>query len=199
MTTRRTLAEITATCTKAARGAGCPWGLAEEAGQMARTLSAHGLPGAEVVSALFDTPRACDCDGHDSGVACGLFEAASLSDLLPDQSCQFGPVAAPMLLAAACLRDGQTGQTWDLAWPGGRLRCGPAGCATEGGVMPVVAETVTVSRVYETPEGTSPDWRSRPVDHRAWARLETLAARTYVPETEASRASGAGPGTTETE
>ena len=35
---------------------------------------------------------------------------------------------------------------------------------------------------------------ARPVADALWARLEMLAARTYVPATEASRASGAGAG-----
>ena len=41
------LNEIEATCKRAARGAGLPWGLAEEAGKAARWLTARGLPGAE--------------------------------------------------------------------------------------------------------------------------------------------------------
>ena len=46
------LAEIDAMGRKAARGAGLPWGLAEEAGRAARHLAAWGLPGPEALAAL---------------------------------------------------------------------------------------------------------------------------------------------------
>ena len=39
------LNEIEAIGKRAARGAGLPWGLAEEAGKAARWLTARGLPG----------------------------------------------------------------------------------------------------------------------------------------------------------
>lgn len=44
-----TVPEIEALCLKAARGAGHPWGVAEEAAWAAGWLASHGLPGAELV------------------------------------------------------------------------------------------------------------------------------------------------------
>jgi hypothetical protein len=48
------LNEIEAQLRKAARGAGLPWGLAEEAGKAARWLAMHGIDGLPASAALFE-------------------------------------------------------------------------------------------------------------------------------------------------
>ena len=186
----RTLSEIQATCTKATRGSGCPWGLAEEAGFAARILEAHGLPGAESVAALLKAPRACACTEGKGARACGIAEMAALSDDLPVEKAEYGPVAAPGLLAVPCILDDSG---WRVEWPGGALECGPDGVSLSGAPMPTRADSVTITRTTMLKVTKAPDWRSRSVDSTAWAELEELAALTYVPETEASRVAGAGP------
>lgn len=66
---RWSLAEIDAQCRKAARGLGCPWGMAEEAGKAARQLAAHGLPGPEALATMLGARTACCCT---SGARCDL-------------------------------------------------------------------------------------------------------------------------------
>jgi len=73
----RSLAEIDATGRKAARGCGCPWGLAEEAGKSARWLASHGYPGAEALADLLNARDQCCTKG---GAPCALLRAAALAD-----------------------------------------------------------------------------------------------------------------------
>lgn len=192
-TTRRSLAECRALAIKAARGAGCPWGMAEEAGHAIRRLEAHDLPGMAALADLFETPRRCACASQTGPAACGLAELAALSDAPPPGRTEYDAIAAPLLVAAAFI--GQDGPGWTLHWPEGALACGKGGAALSGrapsgqttlSVAPAAATDATPDRARYSPE-------SRPVNDDDWARLSALAALCNVPETEASRASGAGP------
>jgi hypothetical protein len=193
MSGTRTLAEIRATCTKAARGAGCPWGLAEEAGLAVRVLEAHGLPGVPVLARLFEGPRDCQ-PGCSAAPRCGLKAMAALSD--DPRAVPQGQVAAPLLLAAPLLMAARKGAAATLRWEGADIGCSGVGVVADGALDAAIAEGLSVET--EAP-GTGvprpPDWRSRPVDPAHWAALEALAAQTLVPETEASRRAGAGPDT----
>ena len=181
---KRTLAEIRSTCLKAARGAGCPWGLAEEAGEAARMLEAHGVPAVSALAALLQAPRACACGGG-SGPACGISEAAAWSD--NPQEAQYPSLAAPVLLLAPMLAAGG----WRMEWPSG------SATVVDGlslrGAWPEEPVPVAIKRTAEGQAGQGPKSDSRPVDPADWAVLEAFAARTYVPETDESRAGGAGP------
>jgi hypothetical protein len=192
----RTLAEIRATATKGVRGAGCDWGMAEEAGLATRVLESHGLPGVHVLARLLR--RAPDCSTRKARSAqCGICAMAALSDRLPfpDDAIPEGPVAGPLLLAAPLiLMAREQGVSYTLRWDGAVLRCTPGGVAAEGDVDCDVATGVTLDPAPGSPaEPVPPDWRSRPVAKGDWDVLEQFAAKTLVPETEASRAAGAGP------
>ncbi|MEM8813617.1 MAG: DUF3726 domain-containing protein [Pseudomonadota bacterium] len=194
--TVRTLSEIKATATKAARGAGCPWGLAEEAGLAARLLESHGLPGVATLGALFGTQRDCTCDGRGE-LSCGLLEMATLSDTLSGGNSVIGPVTAPLLLAGPCLLDARSGGSWRIHWENAEVRCGPNGVVAKGSLSASKAEVVTIARDAPPTAARAADWRSRELPRNAWMDLEALAARTLVPETLMSRATGAGPGRSE--
>lgn len=193
--TKRSLSEIQSTATKAARGAGCPWGLAEEAGIAARVLSAHGIDGAAALSALFDTPRQCACSAVRGTAACGLLEMAALSDA-PREG-PIGPVAAPLLLLAPLLLEAQADNGWRIDWPSGGAECGPGGLARFG--APPDGSELTISRCTPSLAPTPAQWQSREVSDTAWSALEELAAKTYVPESDASRSAGAGPDAADTD
>ncbi|MEM9757263.1 MAG: DUF3726 domain-containing protein, partial [Pseudomonadota bacterium] len=185
---------IQSTCTKAARGAGFSWGMAEDAGLAVRNLEAHGLPGAQALASLLDSPYAKARDR--TGVpGCGLAALVDLSDAPPVVAGQFGPMAAPLLLVAPCLMMAQTGCGWRVEWRGGAAHCSVSGVKVTGQPAPLVADWVSVARTA-TPEAsaTAPDWRSRDIPPDTWSLLEALAARTYVPDSDTSRALGAGPG-----
>lgn len=204
-TTRRTLSEIGATCLKAARGAGCPWGLAEEAAMAARLLSAHDLPGAEILAGTLAAPRACGCDGRADAPACGIAQAAQVSDRLGDiadgRPMTLPPtVGAPLIAGALILGARRQGTALRLRWNGGAITCAPDGLLTEGATPSARPVTGLVAeRCDRPPRVTAPAPSGRTIDMAAWNALDTLAARTLVPETAQSRAAGAGPGDADTD
>lgn len=197
-TLSRTLSEIAALGQKAARGAGCPWGLAEEAGLAARVAESHDLPGVAALADLLRRPRACRCTGLTDGPVCGIAALASLSDgleNLPERDGgEIGPVRGALLLAAPLRLDADaTGRAWRLDWPGGSLTVDGCGVAETGDRIdgPVA---VSLSRIRTGPETRPSSAESREVPAAAWTALEKLAAKTLVPETPGSRARGAGEG-----
>ena len=202
---RRTLSEITSTCQKAARGAGCPWGLAEEAGIAARVLAMHGLPGPETVARLLRTPRACPCDGRVTAPACGIAAAARLSDrigALDGDETTLEATAGTLLLAAPLLLEAaQGGGGFTLTCDGVTLACGPGGVqvAAAPGDWPSAAHRITLRRSAPPDAAIPATWTSREIDGESWQRLEALAARTLVPDSDSSRAAGAGPGGADTD
>lgn len=186
----RTLSEITATATKAARGSGCPWGLAEEAGMAARLLESYGLAGVAALADLLETPRVCGCTGQADGPRCGIAALAELADAPPDTDLELGPTAAPVLLLAACLTEGGA---WRIDWPGGGVACDSTGATAYGARAPKVADQLTVRRGATDQQLVPPSWHSRALKPADWHRLDAFAQKTYVPETAESRAAGAGP------
>lgn len=203
--TRYALAEIDAQCRKAARGAGCPWGLAEEAGKAARWLSTYGLPGAEALAELLGEPRNCRCAGGDgTGPQCALPLGAMLCDRAEAIARKGGftaqNVARPLLLlpqigrAAEALR-----RSYALEWDGFRFVTMPEGIAIHRAenLNPVSVAEITCVPSEAEPILIRPGIGSRIVEPIAWAMLERLAHKTYVPATAASRSAGAGAGLTD--
>jgi hypothetical protein len=192
------LTEIDALCRKAARGAGCPWGMAEEAGKAARWLAAHGLPGPEALAALLDAPRNCPCGNDERAPGCSLALGARLSDeaeAIVSQGAKFGAVSHPLLMlaqagqAAAALRVPVA-----LQWTGFRASCVPDGLSLERDETrdTPVATDVACTIASAPPNFRPPATCARAIAPAALDRLERLAALTYAPATDASRASGAG-------
>lgn len=197
---RYTLAEIDALCRKAARGVGCPWGLAEEAGKAARWLAARGLPGPEALAALLEGPRNCPCSGRGGGPECALRFGTRLADRAERIAAgepMSGVVAQPLLVLAQLGRAATaTASSFIVDWSDVRAHCGPAGLsiAADGDLFPASTTFRCRTGRAELPEIPA-EHRSRPVTAEAWATLERHAARTYAPATEASRQAGAGAGT----
>lgn len=195
---RYSLAEIDAQCRKAARGAGCPWGLAEEAGKAARWLAARGLPGPEALAGLLDGPRACPCGGG-RGPDCALRIGASWSDraeTIASDGPERASVAQPLLVVAMLGRAAEaTGMTFALEWNGATAVCGPDGFTLESAAASLAPDaSILLRRVGNAPPPVPTDVRARAVDAAAWSSLERLASRTYAPATDASRRAGAGAG-----
>ena len=206
MTIRYSLAEIEAQCRKAARGAGCPWGIAEEAGKAARWLAAYGLPGPEALAALLEEPRGCACAGCDSKAAphCALSLGTSLGDrahrIIAGGGITLNEVARPLLLLPHIGRIAEaSGQTLSLEWEGFRALAMPEGIALHRAesLNPPLVALVNCALCDAEPVLIRPGIGSRIVEPAAWERLGTLAHRTYVPASEASRAAGAGAGLTD--
>ncbi|MEK6217357.1 MAG: DUF3726 domain-containing protein, partial [Boseongicola sp.] len=135
-TTRRTLSEIGSTCQKAARGAGCIWGLAEESGNAARVLEGVGLPGSECVAAILSCTRICHCTGADTGPSCGIAASAMLSDRVSDiptdGKMEIGEVIGATLLAAPLIQAARrSGLSYMLSKDGNELLIGSDGVEGE--------------------------------------------------------------------
>lgn len=197
-TISRTLSEIAALGQKAARGAGCPWGLAEEAGLAARVAESHGLPGIAALADLLLGPRACRCTGLTDGPICGIAALASLSDNLENLrergGVEIGSVrGVPLLAAPLCLDAAATGRAWRLDWSSGSLTVDSGGVAEIGDRIDGPA-AVSVARIRTGPKTRPSCANGREVPAEAWTSLEKLAAKTLVPETPGSRARGAGEG-----
>ena len=82
------LGEIEALCLKAARGAGFPWGLAEDAGRAVRWLEARGQNGAAALAGLLSAT-----DGMPRDDNCPIAYGSALADMPP-----VAPISRPALL-----------------------------------------------------------------------------------------------------
>ncbi|MEL6587719.1 MAG: DUF3726 domain-containing protein [Pseudomonadota bacterium] len=194
----RTLSEIAALTLKAVRGAGCRWSLAEEAAMAVRVLEAHGLPGVATLDEVLRHPRACPCTGAKEGARCAIAALAALGDgtatLAPQAPVDLPHTQAPMMLIAPLLLAARRLEaTFVLTWAGSEVTCALDGL--RGDAAPCAAARPRVTRLLARPTGPArgPDTSSRALPQGAWNRLTRLADATLVPETEASRASGAGP------
>lgn len=202
------LNEVDAMARRAARGAGYPWGLAEEAGKAARWLCARSLDGCKRLAGVLDAGFAADLPAHmpadpgapwqGAGPLCPLATGAAVSDMaarLADQSLTLHEVAHPMLLVPfaglAALR-AQTPVCVDCGDDGGRAVTDGLGLSLDG-PFPALARIVTIRRGGDLHNPLAARTRAAP-DPAAWALLGRLAGRTYAPATEESRRLGAGAG-----
>lgn len=211
------LNEIEAMGKRAARGAGMEWGIAEEAGKTTRWLSAHGLPGPELLAELltrndgaaYDDLAPVLLDGRwraRTGWLCPLISGAALSDRAQDmaagQNIALGPIVFPLLLAPYAARGATAlGISIELAWEGVTLTISSdGGLSVDGESTTVVArkaEGVLCRRAGKPAAAPRAHEPGRAVEAEAWSRLNGFAQRTFAPATEASRLRGAGAGLTD--
>lgn len=199
------LNEAEALAKKAARGAGYPWGLAEEAGRAVGWLEARGLPGCGALAALLSgggdaTPPVIGGSvwRPAAGALCPIATGAALSDragLPGGVPLEIGPIREVLLIvpfAAATAAARAGGGTITLTWAGG--------AAVTDGVDAEVTGPATVccERLAVTVGGridTPAQCRSRACpSQRDFDALSRFAGLTYAPATEESRAKGAGAG-----
>ena len=207
------LNEIEAMGKRAARGAGLPWGLAEEAGKAARWLTARGLPGPEQLAEIltrndgksYDELAPVSAAGvwhAPSGRLCPLAAGAALCDraaeIAAGQEVEFGPTAQPLLLAPYAAGAAKlTGAAVKLSWAGAVMVFTPDGVSIDGERAALTARSADSVRCRraENVEVASPSGAAgRMVDAETWSRLNAFAQRTFAPATEASRLVGAGAG-----
>ncbi|MCU7649037.1 DUF3726 domain-containing protein [Pseudomonas piscis] len=208
------LNELESLCKKAARGAGLSWGLAEEAGKAARWLAAHGLDGAALLSAQLQQDDGCtypqlapqvgNGSWHVPGHwMCPLIAGASLCDhsyLLRDGTpLHLVEVASPeLLLPFVSAAAQQSGLALELSWAGCSVQFDRQGKAfvhhVEGLGQHHAAQIVCRRSNSAEPPGQPLQGPLPPLAEAVQQALERLAARTYVPASEASRLLGAGAG-----
>ncbi|MDQ2094440.1 DUF3726 domain-containing protein [Rhodalgimonas zhirmunskyi] len=181
------LGEVEALARKAARGGGYSWGMAEEAGFAVRWLCAHGLDGCGALALLLDSGAG----------ACPLAAGTGFADDVARfaQAAELGELNAPLLLLPFVAQAaGRLGGTLTLT--AAQVTAVTNGQHTElSAPMPArAAVTITRGGRIKTPLPTTT--RATP-DASVWQKLTTYAARTYAPESEVSRLSGAGAGLTD--
>jgi len=202
------LNEVEALAKKATRGAGYPWGIAEEAGKAVRWLCARDLDGcaalADVLaemetSAFADHAPLIDGDWTSRrNRLCPMLAGVTLSDLaetLGEGELRLEDVCRPILLApfaglaAQCIKapmvlkwnDTQVATDGANLWANGDVhaRCASVTVQVESRIANITPQP-TRSRAKPTPD--------------ALTVLNRLAHLTYAPATEESRLSGAGAG-----
>lgn len=206
------LAELEVLGRKAARGAGCEWGEAEEAGRAVRWLASFGLPGPSALATLCreaDRERsrsehasAESAGAHPSAVPvnplfCGPSIAQDLQQILSADPYRLGEVLHPMFLlpyVSLAFTDMDAGARW--CWPDAEVECSGDGVSIvrADGLYAESAADVRVMPIAGRPEFTGARLGRCTVERQTWQELERFAARTYVPATEASRMGGAGAG-----
>ena len=213
------LNQVEQTTRKAVRGAGLPWGLAEDAGRAVRWLERMGLPGMSWLTLVLDAMdhgrigellirRQGTVWRGAAGAVSPLLAGPSLADAMhlhrrePGLVLTLRAVACPELCAGYLgVASLQTRVPLAMSWIRGDLWI----CAervildgAHGAEVTADRQDLTVC-VGSAEPGTAgmeltPTAGSRRIEPCALGRLESLARRTYVDNTEASRRSGAGAG-----
>jgi len=167
------LNEIAGLVQKAARGAGIPVGQAEDLGRVAVFLAGSGGSIAPVTAALLEPISTVDVRWQDGSVEVVQGPAALIGPIVSDAfamgytSAVLADTAHAALISAFLARSGVAPK-----WAGNT----------------VTASDTTILR---------PTCKPVAIPQDDWQIWQDLAAKTYVPETEASRSSGAGAGLTD--
>ena len=201
------LNEIEATAKKAARGAGYPWGLAEEAGKATRWLCSHDVDGCGTLAELLEQVDGKDIagwlpnTGHGpwaakDGILCPLATGAAISDYaheIPASGILLEVVASPMLLvpfAALLAQEIERPVTVAI----GVLDVCTDGEGLSAADLPPHSPSAASICIGGAIEQTRKSLQRASPDPDTWEVLLAFAHRTYAPATEESRLRGAGAG-----
>ena len=207
---RLTLYEIETTTRKASVGAGLPHGLGEDIGVAAAWLTGQNYDGVEAALNSIRTGMSkAEMSVDDKGIM--VFSNASIAvcgpsviDLLTgEKSCievhLHKPDSVVLLFGFAGVAASQRGCIFRFDFSNGTKVQVSSGKVVENGEVPGSSSDVVV-RCYEDKQGLSISQiplGGVEVNIETWSELAALAARTYVPESNASRAAGAGAGLTD--
>ena len=174
------IGETSTLVVKAVRGAGQPWGIAEEAGWAMQWLARANQPG---VAAFARAIEAGNLRALHAGLRvadCRIFPGS------------LGPIDGLLLAVPFVARCVPSGRVWQLQTDSGDFRLWTDGCTR-------VPNGTTLHKTGEADlQGIQALSDTRvPDDPSAFQILNKFAARTYAPATEASRVSGAGAGLTD--
>jgi len=177
------LGEIATLCAKAARGAGRPWGVAEEIGVAVYWLAARELPGPEALARLIEG------DGGTCPVTLGLATCDTRELGRADAA---GPLSEPLLVLPFLARLAPHDAALEVATATGTCRVWRDGTDLRTGLPSGTG--LRVVGIAVRPEAPPSVSRVAVIEPGALEMLQASAARTYAPATEASRLSGAGAG-----
>ncbi|MCB1448765.1 MAG: DUF3726 domain-containing protein [Nitratireductor sp.] len=209
--THLSLNEIEAVSKRATRGAGRSWGMAEEAGKAVRILHEMGLPGGELLAGLLEATdnlseaaiAPSSLDGHwhaASGVLCPVSTGATLGDIARDiaggREIRTSEIAFPLLLLPFVMAVASENHlALRLEWSDTSLQVSTNGIGTDASPASLLAPVSESLACHITPETEAASAFGPPLHQmaqHAWEILNAFAARTYAPDSEASRLKGAG-------
>lgn len=206
------LGEIESTASLAARGAGYSWGLAEEAGKSARWLAARRIPWlptflAMLASAPSEPEFKVEGDlirAKSSRSVSPLPLGAYIVDSRSSLPVTLRDVRYPIwLLPYVAVRGRERRTPLSIEWNGAILTLTERAVSVGGDTSPLWTDFATQARIDWAHNAGAPLFVKQsggaPVDRHAWSEIEKLAARTYVPASEASRLRGAGAGVNDTD
>jgi len=184
------LNEIEATSKRATRGAGYPWGLAEEAAKATRWLCENGFDGAAQLALLLQrdlaknlsdhVPQDPSMDWQGEGGLCPLATGATLSDfafLINEGPVSLHNVECPsMLLPFVALAAKQLNSTLTLSSDGFSAIASPQGFLLKGS-LPEIAMAITVKMGGSLTSEVEISERADP-DPNAWTTLNEYAQNT---------------------
>ena len=201
----RSISEVEAEARKAARGAGYPWGLADEAGFAVCWLEARGYGGihafAQHLKAVEGNdvracaPRSIDDLSAQGPLLCPISLGTTLSDLCPitdTTGTTIAAVSAPLLVAPFLAHVAALRGSVLIKTPEAEMRIGPDGIEVSG-QCPTTPTDITLHKAGADVPPSTRRTRLDP-DTDDWRILKRFAGRTYAPATEASRLKGAGAG-----
>ena len=205
------LGEIETQCKKASRGVGLSWGLAEEAGLIARHLSEVNLPGSDTIymnlnyiehNGWIDNLvciNSIDQIGKPvSGLLLGVMFLDQISDLVEYNISFKETVVGPLAVVGALLRLQNERYFFSVSWQNCEIKLDENGFAVVGkNLNPESVDCFTLSILKSS---TKPIFNKELHERfyiQSWDFLTKMAHKTYVPESAASRLLGAGAGESE--
>ncbi len=186
------LGEVKALATKAARGAGLPWGMADEASFAVHWLQANGAPGVAALANYLEWRDQSPSKPHE---LCPIHLGTAIMDADRGVSEWLGRVRQPLLLAPFIARCSPSGMA--LKWPDVMLVVSETGLTSDASRTLLLTDEAECSAAPATAQSAERLNRVPETEAEAMARLNHFASRTYAPATEASRMSGAGAGITD--
>lgn len=197
------LPEVNALCTRAARGSGLSWGIAEECGAAAVWLARHGLDWAEVVIARLDGERGADVVPSagvwiSDGPSCGLKSGITLADYAtlpegPAGQVRLGTILTPSMLLPFVARCAETNGNMidvyldDTHWASVSAATLRIVDSCLSGMAPA---HITLKAVPDTTQDDAilPTQTSTPISKQTYAHLDALALQMTVPPSAQSHA-----------
>ncbi len=192
------LNEVEMTALKAARGAGYSWGLAEEAGKAVRWLAERQQRRLDWLA-----PLLAILNERPEPRRCPLTHGAALADdpveLLASGTATWSEIVAPGLLLPFVVRAARVlGEPLLIEWDGVQFRTSSAEDAIACRAWYALTRPAVVATTRGAPMPLLAPLRRKSggvsISTQSWQYLAPFAQRTYVPQSETSRLTGAGAG-----
>ena len=207
------LGEIEAHCKKAAKGVGLSWGVAEEAGLIARHLSELHLPGPDAIysNLKFIEDNEGETLGIDlrvlkqfnkplSGFLLGIALLDNLAEFIHQELNVSNEVIGPLAVVGALLRLKNEKYFFSVKWEDCQIIVNQDGFNLNGkNLNPQSVKGLAVSILTSPAKPFFKQISNERSKIYNWDSLTNMAHKTYVPESIQSRLLGAGAGDNENE